>query len=93
MGGLVVLLLIRTALTGRPSMRKTATVLSHVLALPTFFFGSPWLTTVFGHVDPDPFLHSYGVSLTITFALIAGYPLAMLTVATGNMAAGGTRRR
>jgi hypothetical protein len=53
--------------------------ITQLLAIPTFCFGGPWLTSsLFSNVDLDDLLPTYAISLSLTFALVAGYPLIML---------------
>jgi hypothetical protein len=92
--GLSVLLLIRTAVTARATLRTTLAEISQLLAIPTFCFGGPWLTTqLLKHVDLDAVLPMYAISLSVSFALVAGYPLAMLVVVTGDRVARTGARR
>jgi len=83
--GLSVLLLIRTATTAKATLKTTTAEISQLLAIPTFCFGGPWLTSaVFTHLDTDGMLPPYACALSLSFALIAGYPLTVLIVATGH---------
>jgi hypothetical protein len=43
--GLAVLLLIRTAQTARATLKTTVAEISQLLAIPTFSFGGPWVTS------------------------------------------------
>jgi len=81
--GLSVVLLIRTATTSRVTLKATLAEISQLLAIPTFCFAGPWLTK--GWLSQDAFdraLSPYAISLALSFALIAGYPLFMLIVDT-----------
>ncbi len=92
--GLSVLLLVRTAVTARATLRMTLAEISQLLAIPTFCFGGPWLTaSLLKNVNLDTVLPTYAISLSVSFTLVAGYPLAMLVVVTGNrVARTGSRR-
>jgi hypothetical protein len=86
--GLSVLLLIRMAVTARATLRTTLAQISQLLAIPTFCFGGPWVTgQLMRHVDLDAMLPPYAIFLSVSFTLVAGYPLAMLVVATGGRVA------
>jgi hypothetical protein len=77
--GFSALLLIRTAAAGKATLKATLAEISQMLAIPTFCFGGPWLTsTLFNNVDLDTVLPAYAITLSLTFALVAGYPLLML---------------
>ena len=79
------ILLLRTALAGRPGLKDTLAITSELLAIPTFWFGGPWVTTVFAEaVDLQAILPSYMVALAVTFVLIAMYPLSRLVIWLGN---------
>jgi hypothetical protein len=84
-GGLVVVLLVRNAAVTRQTLRTTLAQIGQLMTIPGFFFGGPWLgSRLFSSVDFAMMLTSYVVSLAVTFALVAGYPLAKLVIATGN---------
>jgi hypothetical protein len=92
--GVVVVLLIRTAITGATTLKTTLAEITQLLALPTFCFGGPWLTQrMLSSVDLAGLLPAYATSLAVSFVLVAGYPLAMLIIATGNRVARTGRRR
>ncbi len=82
--GIAVLLLIRMAASGKPSLKSALAEISQLLAIPTFCFGGPWVTTLLTAVELRAILPAYAVSLSLTFALVAGYPLTMLVIAIGN---------
>jgi Kef-type K+ transport system membrane component KefB len=77
--GTVFLLLLKTAVNPQkkgspPILRLTASF----LALPTFMFGSTWLTGAFLRlletVDQRELVKAYAVSLAISFAAVVVYP-------------------
>jgi hypothetical protein len=77
--GFSALLLIRTAASGRATLKATLAEITQLLAIPTFCFGGPWLTSeLFSNVDFDDVLPTYAISLALTFALVSGYPLILL---------------
>ena len=83
--GTSLVLLLRTALAGRPGLKETLAITSELLAIPTFWFGGPWVTTVFVQsVDVRLILPSYMVALAASFVLIALYPLLRLVIWLGN---------
>jgi hypothetical protein len=74
--GTVFLLLLNAAVNpqkkGNPPILKLS---ASFLAMPPFWFGSPWLTSTFLQpVDPGDLVNSYAISLAITFGAIAAYP-------------------
>ena len=86
--GLSLVLLLRTALAGRPGLKDTLAITSELLAIPTFWFGGPWVTTAFAQsLDIGLILPSYMVALACTFVLIALYPLVRLVIWLGNQIA------
>lgn len=81
--GLAVLLLIRTARASRATLKTTVAEISQLLAIPTFSFGGPWVTsTLLRGANLDAILPSYTVSLSLSFAIVAGFPLFTLIVVT-----------
>ena len=88
---IVFLYLLYTAFKRRLSFRNTLTVAGQVLALPTFWFGGPWLATqIMASVDIASIVVSYINSLCITFILIIFYPICRLIVRVGNSLGKGT---
>jgi hypothetical protein len=56
-----------------------------ILALPTFWFGGPWITTQFlQQVNLEEVLPGYLISLTLTFLLTTAFPLFRHIVKMGN---------
>lgn len=83
-GGLSVLLLLRATLAPNRSVGSTLKVVTQLLAIPGACLGGPWLgSQLFSSVDRAALLPPYAISLAITIALIAGYPLALFVVAVG----------
>ena len=91
--GMAVLLLIRTAAAARATLKTTVAEISQLLAIPTFCFGGPWLTSRWLEESQlDDALPAYVVSLSLTFALVAGYPLFKLIIVTCEQMDDGERR-
>ncbi|MGI9146252.1 MAG: hypothetical protein ACR2IK_06880 [Chloroflexota bacterium] len=87
--GICLVLLLRTALAGRPGLRETLAITSELLAIPTFWFGGPWVTTaLLQSLDLGQILPAYMVTLAFTFVLIALYPLVRLVIWLGNQIGG-----
>jgi hypothetical protein len=83
--GTCLILLLRTALAGPANLKDTLTITSELLAIPTFWFGGPWVTTAFAQsLDLRLILPSYMVALAVTFVAIAAYPLLRLVIWLGN---------
>ncbi len=79
--GFVLLLLLKTAIrVSNPIM-----IITEILAIPTFWFGGPWLTTrIMANIVIDEILPPYMSSLALTFVLITVIPLANLVIRIGN---------
>ncbi len=81
--GMAVVLLIRTAAAAKATLRTTVAEISQLLAIPTFSFGGPWLTSRWLQESQlDEVLPAYVASLSLTVAVVAGYPLFRLIVVT-----------
>jgi hypothetical protein len=81
--GGVAILLIRTGWRAA-DVKGAIEVVAQLLAIPTFWFGGPWLTTtMLVSVEPAEIRSSYFISLTAVFVALAGIPLAMLAWSTG----------
>ena len=83
--GIVFLLLLKTALSAPdkgPSSIMTLT--AELLAMPTFWFGGPWLTTkLLEPVEMQDLLNPYVGSLAVTFSIISLYPAARWIIQLG----------
>ncbi len=82
----VFLLLIRTAfiLKEKP-IKNLLALIAEILAMPTFWFGGPWITTKFlKATEPDQILPTYILSLAIVFGIAITYPLIRLIIRIGN---------
>ena len=86
--GISLILLIVTSAKISERERPLRTILAligEILAIPTFWFGGPWITQRFlTSVDLEQIVSSYVLSLAITFVLIAIYPLTRLVIRFGN---------
>ena len=75
--GMVTLLLLRTA-TGASikEVKAIIAITAEFLAIPTFWFGGPWVTTALLNLVPlTKFLNPYIISLTISYLIIVFYPI------------------
>lgn len=74
--GVAFLLLVKAARSGDPSARTTTQFTGNLLAIPTFWFGGPWATTVMlEDVDFDTILSDYTVTLAIAFCVVIAWPV------------------
>lgn len=74
--GIVFLLLLRTAnrLSGKP-VPTIMTLTTELLAIPTFWFAGPWVTSGLLELVPlGDLINPYIVSLAATFVVILIYP-------------------
>ncbi len=76
---------------------KYSTILkisTQLLALPTFWFGGPWITSQFlQSVNFAESLPGYLISLTITFILLVAWPLSRFVIFVGNEVGTAQRRK
>jgi hypothetical protein len=74
--GTVFLLLLKTAVSASNNAASSImTLTAELLAMPTFWFGGPWLTTKLLELVPLPdLINPYVGSLAITFSVISLYP-------------------
>jgi hypothetical protein len=89
--GTVFLLLLKTA--NRPSEKgvSIATLTSGILAIPTSWFGGPWLTSGMLRLVPmKELINPYLISLATVFSLISLYPAARWIIQLGEQF--GTKR-
>ncbi len=78
---------------GHPDVKATLQVVTQLLAIPTFWFGGPWLTTsMMASVEPAEIRSSYFLALTAAFVPLAVAPLAVLAWETGREIAAGERK-
>lgn len=90
--GTVFLLLLKTAVN--PSERGGPLILiltAELLALPTFWFGGPWLTgELLGGALSEELINPYAISLAITFMVMVSYPASRWIIHLGKtIGAGG----
>jgi hypothetical protein len=83
--GIALMLLISTAVSSHAgSHARTAAMITELLAIPTFWFGGPWLSgTLLKVVDLQSVLQSYMVVLAVTFGILPMYPLVIVVVYLG----------
>ena len=87
--GTVFLLLLKTANQASEKGVSIVTLISQILAIPTFWFGGPWLTT--NMLSSIPFnIDRYLLSLVAVFSLISLYPAARWIIHLGEQF--GTKR-
>ncbi len=69
-------------------------VSAQLLAMPTFWFGGPWVTTqLLQSVDLAESLPGYLISLTLTFLLVVSWPLGRFVISVGNQIGEAQRRK
>ena len=81
--GLVLLLVLQAANVQHPVLKDTLTVAGQLLAIPTFWFGGPWIATAAITAlqsESNALWPWYLVTLSILFFAIAVYPLVVLIV-------------
>jgi hypothetical protein len=89
--GTVFLLLLKTANQASERGVSIATLTSEILAIPTFWFGGPWLTTRMLKLVPiKELINPYLISLAAVFSLICLYPAARWIIQLGEQF--GTKR-
>jgi hypothetical protein len=73
--GTVALVLLKTA--NAASIKSAASLVAittELLAIPTFWFGGPWLAVLLKLVALDKIINSYIVTLATTFLIVVAYP-------------------
>lgn len=75
--GTVALVLLKTANTASiKSATSLIAITTELLAIPTFWFGGPWVASDFLNlVELDKIINSYIVSLATTFIVVVIYPI------------------
>jgi hypothetical protein len=83
--GTVFLLLLKTAVSAPDKGASSiVTLTAGLLAMPTFWFGGPWLTTkLLEPVQVQDLLNPYVGSLAVTFSIISLYPAARWIIQLG----------
>ena len=75
--GTVALVLLRTV--NAASIKNTSSVVAvttEILAIPTFWFGGPWVTSsILELVELQSIVNPYLVALTLTFTAMIVYPI------------------
>lgn len=80
--GFVMVLLLYTAYEATPS--KLLVICAEILAIPTFWFGGPWLATAFMQgIDHAELLPSYVLALALCFTTIVMVPGSQLVIRLG----------
>jgi hypothetical protein len=89
--GTVFLLLLKTANEASEKGVSIVTLTSEILAIPTFWFGGPWLTSAMLRLVPlNELINPYLISLVTVFSLISLYPAARWIIQLGEQF--GTKR-
>lgn len=83
--GTVFLLLLKTAVSApHKGASSILTLTAELLAMPTFWFGGPWLTTsLLELVHLQDLINPYVGSLAVTFSIISLYPAARWIIQLG----------
>ena len=81
----VVMIKLLTMLKNTEKQSNNIIVIGELLAIPTFWFGGPWLTTSFlMDVKLNDILETYIISLAFTFLLVCLFPLTRYIIRMGN---------
>jgi ABC-type dipeptide/oligopeptide/nickel transport system permease subunit len=92
--GFALLLALRVSASSEVALRTVLATIGQLLALPTFWFGGPWLTSsVMRTVDLAQAVPFYTISLALVFTAIAARPLLRFVIGTGPVAPKRTPRR
>lgn len=83
--GTVFLLLLKTAVSApQKGASLIMTLTAELLAMPTFWFGGPWLTTkLLDLVQLQELINPYVGSLAVTFSIFSLYPAARWIIQLG----------
>jgi hypothetical protein len=82
--GTVFLLLLKTAVSPQKGASLIMTLTAELLAMPTFWFGGPWLTTkLLDLVQLQELINPYVGSLAVTFSIFSLYPAARWIIQLG----------
>ena len=83
--GTVALVLLRTANSlNRVNLKPIIAITAEILAIPTFWFGGPWLTgTVLVGTSTADFINPYVMTLACTFSVLMAYPVFRWVVKVG----------
>lgn len=83
--GTVALVLLRTANSlNRVNLKPIIAVTTEILAIPTFWFGGPWLTSNILVESPiADFVNPYVMTLACTFSILMAYPIFRWVVKVG----------
>lgn len=83
--GAVALVLLKTANTASvKDVSSLVTLTTEILAIPTFWFGGPWVSaTLLNLVSLPRIINPYIISVAISFTVIVSYPVFRLIVHLG----------
>ncbi|MCI0723057.1 MAG: hypothetical protein L0338_29460 [Acidobacteria bacterium] len=75
--GTVALVLLKTVNTAKlKDVSSLVTLTSEMLAIPTFWFGGPWVSaTLLKLVSLERIINPYIIAVAISFTLIVSYPV------------------
>jgi xanthine/uracil permease len=92
--GYVFMLFFQSAMaSSNVKFSKIMKLSTQLLAMPTFWFGGPWITTQFlESVNLAESLPKYLISLALTFLLIVAWPLGRFVISVGNQVGEAQRR-
>ena len=83
--GIAFMFLILTAWSNSLNAKTILSIVAELLAIPTFWFGGPWLTTaMLKEVRLEAILPAYLTTLACTFLVIAVVPIFKLVVQMGH---------
>jgi len=76
--GTVALVLLKTANSASiKNISSVVSVTAEILAIPTFWFGGPWIATdILKLVELSQIINSYIIALATTFLIVVGYPIS-----------------
>jgi len=77
LSGTVALVLLKTANTASiKSVSSLVAITTEILAIPTFWFGGPWVATgLLNLVALEQIINSYILTLATTFLIVVVYPI------------------
>jgi hypothetical protein len=75
--GVILLVLLKTVHGANiNNASAVVAIVSEIAALPTFWFGGPWLTTTLLQLVPlNEFINPYIISLCLTFLVFIAFPI------------------
>jgi hypothetical protein len=84
-GVVFVLCLVRATEKSKTWLQRSKWLITKILALPTFWFGGPWLTgELLAQIDYAGVLPWYALSLAVVFAAVVIRPVVRFVIWAGN---------